>query len=191
MERDEPMNAVRFWQLAAGVKTEARRGWTEVSGIKRIESVADHSFGVAVLALLEAGRRRYDLERTLKLALIHDLEEAMTGDLTPGDKRILGSRRVLHLKRVAVSEILKLLPSSRRVEYRALWNDLATGRTREARLVKDLDRLEMACQARRYESLGVAHGQMVRFYSSAVRRIKDPALKKTARRLARGGDLHG
>jgi 5'-deoxynucleotidase len=191
MKLDEQMRAVRFWQLAAGVKTEARRGWTEVSGVKRIESVADHSFGVAILSLFEAERRGYNLERTLKLALIHDLEEAMTGDLTPRDKRRLSSRRVLHLKQVAISEILKLLPANRRVEYRALWNDLTTRRTREARLVKDLDRLEMACQARRYETLGVGHEQLERFYSSAVSQIKDPSLKKTARRLAQSGDLHG
>src|SRR5712692_8385965 len=144
------MGTLQLWGLVSKLKTEPRRGWTAVSGVERIESVADHSFGVTILSLFEAERRGYDVERTLKLALIHDLEEAITGDLTPRDKRILTRRRVLRLKQAARSRILETIPANRRREYWMLWRDLETGRTEEGRLVKDLDKLEMALQARYY-----------------------------------------
>ncbi len=187
MELDRSIGAVRLWLLAAKLKAEPRRGWVRVSGVESVESVADHSFGVAILSLFEGERRGYDVGRTLKLALIHDLEEAFSGDLTPSDKRRLTAKRVGRLRESARWEILRLIPAERRMEYRALWRDLANGRTREARLVKDLDKLEMACQARKYETLGVEHRQLVRFYNSALSRIEDEELRKTARRLAKGG----
>jgi putative hydrolases of HD superfamily len=180
-------NLVQLWRLVARLKAEPRRGWVRVSGVENVESVADHSFGLAILSLFEAERRGYNVERALKLALIHDLEEAFTGDLTPGDKRRLTAKGVGRLRESARREILRLIPSERRVEYRALWRDLADGRTREARLVKDLDKLEMAFQARNYETLGVEHRQLVRFYNSAFSRMEDEELRKMARRFAKRG----
>ena len=78
-------------QFAAKLKSVPRTGWLD-RGVEplRVESVADHSFGVALLAWACALQRRaegaaIDPERVLKLALIHDLAEAETGDSTPYD----------------------------------------------------------------------------------------------------------
>ena len=53
--------------------------------------------------------------------------------------------------------------------------------------MKDIDKLEMALQARNYETLGVPHREVERFYLSALRRIADDEVRKSVRRLARRG----
>src|SRR2546422_10413003 len=100
-----------FWQLLERLKLEPRRGWKEKLRLSHVESVADHSYGVAMLCLFQAwSRGGYDLELLLKLALIHDLDEAITGDLTPEDKRRLGLGDVLRRKRLAGGRNVELPP---------------------------------------------------------------------------------
>ncbi len=177
------MNSLlRFWQYAAGLKREPRKGWQrKVEG--RIESVADHSFAVAMLALYEGERRGYDLEKILKLALIHDLEEAITGDLTPKDKAHLGPTKVQKGRQTAIRELASKLPPKSRASYLRLWTDLKTTRSKEARLVHQLDKVEMAFQANAY---GKRTGQrkMRDFYDSASKETNDPALKRALAAVA-------
>jgi len=168
---------IEFWKLALRLKNEPRRGWFQRVGLEEIESVADHSFGVAILSLFEAERRGYDVGHVLKLALVHDLEEAITGDLTPKDKRRLTQKIASHRKKVARERILLDLPLGQKQGYQRIWKELVAGRTREASLVKDLDKLEMALQARYYESKGASTTEIKDFYSSARRAIKDRGLK--------------
>ena len=174
---------VNFWKLAARLKEEARRGWVQRLHLKDVESVADHSYGVAMLSLYEAYRRGYDIEKVLKLALVHDLEEAITGDLTPLDKRRKGATEAFRLKRSAMNEVLRRFPAEGRREYRDLWTDLREGRSREARLVKDLDRLEMALQAAEYGKKVRNRTGLSEFYRSALGEILDPGLRAIVRGL--------
>ncbi|HEY4657837.1 MAG TPA: HD domain-containing protein, partial [Candidatus Bathyarchaeia archaeon] len=121
---------VNFWKLAARLKEEARRGWVQRLHLKDVESVADHSYGLAMLSLYEAYRRGYDVEKVLKLALVHDLEEAITGDLTPLDKRRKGADGTFRLRRSALRQVLSKFPAEGRRDYRELWTDLRKGRSR-------------------------------------------------------------
>jgi putative hydrolase of HD superfamily len=165
-----------FWKYAVTLKREPRKGWQKrVEG--RVESVADHSFAVALLALYEGERRGYDMEKILKLALIHDLEEAIIGDLTPRDKAHRGATRVQRDRERAIRELLSELPAKSRPAYLRLWTDLRERRSKESRLVHQLDKVEMAFQANEY---GKRTGQrkMRDFYDSASRETYDPKLKK-------------
>lgn len=175
------MNPVGFWKYAAALKAEKRRGWRKL-GLNRAESVADHSFALGLLVALEAGRRRFDVERAVKLALIHDLEEAITGDLTPSDKRIRGASRVRVERSKAIREVLASLSPKERKSYRRLWTDLRMSRTKEAQLVHDLDKLEMALQAREYAKK-VGRARVEDFYRSAAREIKDPDLRQVLEQI--------
>jgi putative hydrolase of HD superfamily len=173
----------RFWQYAAELKVEPRKGWrTKVQG--RVESVADHSFAVALLALFEGERRGYDLEKILKLALIHDLEEAIMGDLTPQDKLRRGSTRVQRDREKAIRELVSKLPAKSRLSYLKLWTDLRRRQSKEAQLVHELDKLEMAFQANAY---GKRTGQrkMRDFYESATIETNDPILKSALASIAK------
>ncbi len=176
---------VEFWSQALRLKNEPRRGWLQSLHVRKIESVADHSFGVAILALFEAERRGFDVGHVLKLALVHDLEEAITGDLTPKDKRRLSLRGVSSRKKRARQKILTVLPISQKTGLEEAWSELDVGRTREARLVKSLDKLEMALQASVYESKGADAEKIKDFYRSARRGIEDPQLRKTLEQIVK------
>lgn len=166
----------RFWQYAAELKREPRKGWQKkVEG--RVESVADHSFAVALLALYEGERRGYDLGKILKLALIHDLEEAIMGDLTPADKEHRGATRVQMDRERAIRELLSKLPAKSRPAYLRLWIDLRERRSKESRLVHQLDKVEMAFQAKEYGKR-MGPQKMRDFYDSASKATNDPTLKK-------------
>jgi putative hydrolase of HD superfamily len=174
---------LRFWEYAEALKREPRRGWRErVEGTR--ESVADHSFAVAILALYEGERRGYDLEKILKLALIHDLEEAITGDFTPRDKARLGPTMVQKAREKAIRELVSKLPRKVQTSYLGLWTDLRERRSMEARLVHQLDKVEMAFQAKSY---GKRTGQrkMRDFYESAVKETTDLKLKRTLASIIR------
>src|SRR5690242_10953383 len=112
-----------FWERAAGLKMLERKG-CKTFDLHSIESFADHSFAVAMISLFEAERRGWDTTRVLKLALIHDLEESITGDLTPADKRARGMVRVNLGRDKAIRKLLEILPARRRAAYRGLWRDL-------------------------------------------------------------------
>src|SRR5438309_11239827 len=113
-----------FWQLLERLKLEPRRGWEEKLRLSHVESVADHSYGVAMLCLIQAwSRGGYDLERLLKLALIHDMDEAITGDLTPEDKRRLGLGEVSRSNRLAVRSIADTLREKTRSNWLEMWTD--------------------------------------------------------------------
>src|SRR2546428_3311410 len=132
-----------FWQLLERLKLEPRRGWKEKLRLSHVESVADHSYGVAMLCLFQAwSRGGYDLERLLKLALIHDLDEAITGDLTPEDRRRLGLGEVLRRKRLAGKRIADSLPEKARSDWLGIWAELRLWRRKKGRLGKELSQDE-------------------------------------------------
>ena len=182
----------RFWHLLENMKQQKRRGWMEKLGMRNAESVAEHSYAVAMLSLFEAARRGsgYDRKQLLELALIHDLEESLTGDFTPKDKRKLGSREVLRRRNVAQREILAVIPSAARSGWVKRWTDLRLRRTREARLVKEMDLLEMALQARAYGEARPADKSGVReFYRSAENGIGNARLRKLVHVLGEGSPV--
>ena len=168
----------------------------------RAESVADHSFGVALFAWVCALQRHaegadLDPERVLKLALIHDLPEAETGDLTPYDPAaipdeknagvrhaFLQTRHIRDATRDAekrsredesMQKLLATLPSATRAEVADVWDDLRLGTSTEARFVKQVDRLETFLQSRHYLHADPAL-PMASFHEEVMATIDDPLL---------------
>jgi putative hydrolases of HD superfamily len=163
------------------LKTLERKGWKGL-GLRRVESVSDHSFALAMICLFEAERRGYDTGRVVKLALIHDLEESITGDLTPTDKKARGMMAINLERDVAIRKLVKMMPARKRATYRELWRDLRLQRSKEARLVHQLDKFEMALQADRY-SRRIGRKRIADFYASAAADIADTALRKELAKL--------
>lgn len=129
-----------------GLKTVKRQGWTRFP-IPEVESVADHSYGVALLAYLLCPK---DLDRTrvLELALLHDLAEVVTGDITPYDG--VPSEKKSRDETEALTALL--LPLGRGPEELDLLRDYQQQRTPEACFVKALDKLEMSLQSQIYQT---------------------------------------
>ena len=162
----------RLAEMAGRLKEVRRQGWVD-RGVPDAESVADHSYHVAVLAWAVARARGLDADRALRLALFHDLAEAETGDETPFDAILrpasgrpgpvdpalferapsgAGARRAAkHAReRAAIETLAADLGAPLAEELRAAWDEYAAQSTPEARLVKQLDRVETLLQAERY-----------------------------------------
>ncbi|MEN9937707.1 MAG: hypothetical protein RLZZ387_4286 [Chloroflexota bacterium] len=152
MENPSPEAIAALCDRIAALKLLPRTGWLQ-RGVAGAESVAEHTFGVALLALLLLDTAPgVDRARLLSMALAHDLAEALLGDWPAAARRHLGPRQKERAERGALEELLAGHPG--REELLGLWEEYAAGATSEARLVKGLDRLEMLAQALAYERAG-------------------------------------
>jgi 5'-deoxynucleotidase YfbR-like HD superfamily hydrolase len=137
---------LRLFQEVNKLKTTARAGWLRC-GVDHPESVADHSFRTAIISMIISDNLQLDTKKVLKMALLHDLAEAVVGDITPYDN--LPVEEKLKKEEIAVYGLLREVPN--RDRYLELWQDYASGQSAEAKLVKNVDKLEMALQAYEYQ----------------------------------------
>ena len=161
-----------FFELSH-LKQVYRQGWLR-RGVppERCESVAEHSFAVAMLALLIADRfPELDRLRLVELALVHDFGEIHAGDITPGDA--VPRDEKIARERESFTQVLRRLPS--RDYFLSLFEEYEAATTREAKLIRQLEKLEMALQASVYEHQGLA--DLGEFLDSAGETIEDPRLK--------------
>jgi putative hydrolases of HD superfamily len=156
-----------------------RQGWLK-RGLpaELCESVAEHSFGTALLALLLAGEAgeagglgRIDVARAALLALVHEMGESYAGDITPVDG--VSREEKEKLERDAILRALDGHPD--RDWLLSLWEEFERGETPESRYVRQLDRLEMGLQAALQEAEGFPG--MGEFYESARRTVAEPRLR--------------
>jgi putative hydrolase of HD superfamily len=139
------------------LKSVPRIGWL-LRGVRDVESVAAHSFGVAVIAMLLADRarlrgREVNVEKLLRMALMHDLTEARTGDLPSTIKRYFDKPVIKAADERIAEEILTELGTPGEA-YLALWRDYENRACIESRLVKAADKLDLLLQSREYERGG-------------------------------------
>jgi putative hydrolase of HD superfamily len=137
-------------EKAGKLKEIKRTGWVE-SGVLEPESVADHSYRVALLAMTLSDNKGLDTLKTVRMALLHDLAESTIGDLTPRQKQ--GNHETLESE--AMKQILETLPQNVRELYLETWKEYQKNESPEARLVHNADKLEMLVQAKEYEEKGV------------------------------------
>jgi putative hydrolase of HD superfamily len=172
---------LRFLDHAMCLKTTKRAGWTRC-GVDPCESVADHTFGVALLALLvpstaatgEPDRPRsgpsaenLNREHCVALALVHDLAESIVGDITPHDHVDPADKH--RREEQAMRDLAQTLGDDRILN---LWREFEEAKTPEAQFVRDLDVIEMAMQAKRYQRAGsLAPADAQSFVDSARKRL--------------------
>ncbi|OTF03063.1 HD domain-containing protein [Halorubrum sp. SD612] len=150
-DRDDALDAV----LATyDLKDERRTGW-QLRGVDEPESVAAHSWGVAYLVLALGDRFReelpdVDLDRALRLAVVHDAAEAETGDAaTRADSTADAVDR--EAKEAAEREAMRDLAGPLPERVRDAWEAYEARDSPEAVLVKDCDLLDVCLQALLYE----------------------------------------
>ena len=164
---------IKFLEITGVLKRTPRTGWVDV-GVYQPESVADHTFRTAVLCMLYADIEALDPLKLLRMALIHDLPEAIIGDLMPPQK----TTETKEHEKKAINQILNLLPKIPKEKYLAAWNEYQEGKTREAQAVRQIDKIEMALQAKEYEKFGSAKESLERFIKSAEDTTSLPELKR-------------
>ena len=153
---------------ALALKGLDRAGWVR-AGVNKPESVAAHSWGVSWLAL-SLCPSEVNRERALELAIVHDLPEVHSGDITPHDG--ISRKEKTRRERAALSQLVDGHP--RAAELTALWEEYEAGESPEARFVKACDKLDMALQAQWIE--GQQTGlDLEEFVQSALARLGDSA----------------
>ena len=151
-----------LFHTANHLKSLPRTGWL-FAGVAQPESLADHTCLVALYALFLAEavneepavqglEQPLDVGRVLSLALIHDLAESVLTDLPKRSTEALGAEAKHAAEERILAGLLADLPGAER--YVALWREYAAASTPEARLVKDMDKLEMVVQSLRYAQRG-------------------------------------
>jgi putative hydrolase of HD superfamily len=139
MSHDRLDKQIQFIMEIDKLKGILRRNW--VTGTQRQENSAEHSWHIALMALLlaEHTSESLDLPRVLKMLLIHDLVEIDAGDTFHYDQK--GSLDKADREQKAADRIFGLLPEDQRNEVRQLWDEFEQRTTPESRFANAVDRL--------------------------------------------------
>ncbi len=186
-----------LWKTLYHLKSIPRTGWVD-RGIPaaEAETVADHSFFTMLIAWVVAhDDTSLDAEKVLQLALIHDVAEAIAGDIPPYDPEDIPTdaqeRRAFFavrrnrtpenkarkdaLEQEATDKILAMLPDSILPVWQGLWREYEEQITPEARLVKQVDKLEVFIQSRLYAEQ-YPEAPVIGFADMALQAIDHPLL---------------
>jgi putative hydrolase of HD superfamily len=163
-----------FLSTITKLKTVVRSGWP-LRGVPNGESVADHSFQVAIMSMFLAPKVGVDQNKSVLMALIHDIGESIIGDeITERGGFDLPN---LAQKQADERNAVQLIFSRAGMEeYLDLFDEFVANETPEAQFVRQLDKLEAAIQAHEYaKSSGI---NLDEFYISARKQVSNPVLVK-------------
>lgn len=140
------------------LKRLERTGWTLRGLPNGTESVAAHSFGVTVAAMLLADKIKargseIDIERVLKMALLHDWAETRVGDMPRTATKYFGAEVRTKAETAAFADIVGSLGAAE-PQYQNLYQDYEQRDSLEARLVKAADVIDLLIQAYALEHAG-------------------------------------
>ena len=164
----------KFFEKVLELKNVPREGWKEKLEIHNPESVADHSYSTTVISMILSDMKGLDSEKIIKMALLHDLAESVIGDITP--YHITKKKKIIK-ENHAIKQILKNLPNSITESYFEIWDDYQKKSSKEAILLHEIDKLEMAFQAKFYQKKGIPKEKLKIFFETAKIEIKDENLR--------------
>ena len=169
-----------FFITAANLKKISRQGWMDKLSIDNPESVADHSYSMAVMSMVMSDLGNHDSEKILKMVLLHDLAESKIGDYTPEQ---ISKEKKDKLENDAFYEIIKKLPDIIQSQYQKIWQEYQENISPESNIVHQIDKLEMVLQAKIYQKDGQSKEKLESFFESAKMGITDPKLKELFRKI--------
>jgi putative hydrolase of HD superfamily len=142
MDGAEIAGVLEFLRAAEQLKTTYRSGWTSAG---RAESVAEHTWRLCLMSMMFADSfPEVDFAKLVKICVIHDLGEAIGGDI-PAIHQVPGESKAAR-EREDLLQLLRPLPERLRAEITALWDEYEAAASPEARLAKALDKLETIMQ---------------------------------------------
>ena len=136
----KPTELLDILRVAEKLKCNTRHCYTS-SG--RRESVAEHSWQIALMAMLIAPEfPEADMNKVIRMCLIHDLGEAFTGDIPAFEKTAADSEK----EDAVFDNWVQSLPETARQEFTALLAEMNAMETMEAKIYKALDKMEALIQ---------------------------------------------
>lgn len=142
METDDIIGCLQFLHEAERLKQVFRTSWTSAG---HRESTASHSWRLCLMALVFArGFPEAEFGRLIKLCIVHDLGEAISGDIPAIAQS--ADRPKAAQERADLLTLVATLPDAIREEIVALWDEYEAAATPEAQVAKALDKLETMLQ---------------------------------------------
>jgi putative hydrolase of HD superfamily len=139
----------KFFEYGLKLKSTKRAGWISKVGVNDPESVADHSYSMCLISMVLSDLLGLKTEKVLKMAILHDLAESIIGDYMPDE---IDKKSKHDLEKSAMKLILQSVPASVRTEYHKIWEEYSQNITRTANFVHLVDKLDLAMQAKEYET---------------------------------------
>lgn len=136
----QPTELLRIMSVAEKLKCNTRHCYTS-SG--RHESVAEHSWRLGLFAMLVANEfPEADMDKVVRMCLIHDLGEAFTGDIPSFEKTQSDEAKEENV----LDEWVASFPEPDRSQWQALYEEMNALETTEAKIYKALDKMEAIIQ---------------------------------------------
>ncbi|KAI5861995.1 HD domain-containing protein [Durotheca rogersii] len=144
-----------FFHVLERLKTGKREGWRRF-GIERGESIADHMYRMSLMTLVcpPSLAPKLDLNKCMKMCLVHDMAESLVGDITPVDgvPKPEKSRREAETMDYISKNLLGMVHGGLAgEEIRAIWQEYEDSETLDSHYVHDLDKIELLLQMVEYE----------------------------------------
>lgn len=170
MRMQQMKKLLNFLKTIGELKNIQRRGLT-FYGVKDADSATDHTFRLALMVWIFGQKRKLDLAKAFKLALVHDLCKVYTGDITPYDGLFSKGKQKNHYglawrwrrlslkekekrykekfqkERRAMQRLIVKLPSYVQSDMADIWLDYQNVKSQEAKFVSQLDRIENLIEA--------------------------------------------
>jgi putative hydrolases of HD superfamily len=160
------MIPTRFFQSVLQLKYVKRAGWISKVKVNDHESVADHTYSMCAICMVLSDMLNLDTERVMKMVILHDLAESITGDYIPGE---ISKKQKLLQEKKAINSILYCLPTDIRTDYKKIWQEYVSNKTDIACFVHQIDKIEMMLQAEQYVKQGYSYKSLAQFFNSTVK----------------------
>ncbi|EME38309.1 hypothetical protein DOTSEDRAFT_75760 [Dothistroma septosporum NZE10] len=177
-----------FLHLLERLKTTKREGWRRFD-ISHGESISDHMYRMSIITMLcpPSLSKRLDIARCTRMALVHDMAEALVGDITPVDgvTKSEKSRRETETMEYMTKSLLGRVHGGKAgEEMMKVWQEYEDSETEESKFVHDVDKMELLLQMVEYER---THGGKVDLgeFSWVATRIVLPEVQEWAAEVLR------
>lgn len=174
-----PGNALKFFDTIGKLKNLKRTGWVN-NEINLPESVADHMYRMSMLTFMITDTR-VNKDKLMKICMVHDVAEAVVGDITPFDGVTKEEKR--KLEETAMQNIVADIDNTEIAkELLELWLEYEEGTSLEAEIAHQLDKFEMIVQANEYE-IKQPEKRLDRFFESTSDSFHHPEILSWATEL--------
>lgn len=186
----EPTSLLKIMDTAEKLKCNTRHSWTSNG---RHESVADHSWRLAFMAMLVADEfPEADMDKVMKMCVIHDLGEALTGDIPCFEKTEEDTAK----EQEQLSAWAASFPEPFAADLQNLFDEMERMESAEARIYKALDKLEAVIQHNEADistwlpleyDLQMSYGGKEAMFSDYFMRLKEEINNRTREKIEKEG----